>query len=36
VHTVNYNLSTAVSSGMYALVIDTPRGSFVYKVIITR
>lgn len=36
-HTELYNVSNVIfSEGVYALVIDTPKGDFVYKVVITR
>ena len=36
VHTENYSLSSSVLSGVYALVIETPKGNFVYKLVIAR
>jgi hypothetical protein len=35
-YTVPYNLPGTVLNGIYVLVIETPKGSFVYKVVIAR
>lgn len=35
-YTLYYNLSSVIPGATYILVIDTPKGSFVYKVIIAR
>ena len=33
VHTEHYSLSGIIPAGIYILVIDTPKGSFVYKIV---